>query len=163
MIVGWTGHRPELFRDPTAAQASVEAAAREQVAGVAGVRAERFLVGGQRGVDTWAALAAIRLGVPFVLILPLEPAAFSEGWSPEDRSILDETLARAQQTRIAGGYAERNRLLAAGADLLNAVWTGLRGGGTAETIGLARAAGTPVREIRLERAPTADAYRGRGL
>ena len=160
MIAGWTGHRPDLFRDPLAARASVDAVAAELVTREG---AERFLVGGQRGVDTWAALAAIGLGIPYTLILPLHPPAFAEGWSPADRELLEQAIARAADMRVASGYTERNRQLVSGADLLIAVWTGLGGGGTAETMALARAAGTPLREIVLEPVPTDDRLQGRGI
>ncbi len=162
MIVGWTGHRPELFRDPAAARARVDEAARELV-DREGLHRVRFFVGGQRGVDTWAALAAITLGVPFVLILPLPPATFAAGWTEEDRLILDQTIARAAEVRIAGGYTERNLQIGTGVELLVAVWAGVRGGGTAETIALAQAAGTPIREILLDPAQSAGAAQGRGI
>lgn len=160
MIVGWTGHRPEVFRDATIARARLEAAARELVAGG---EVEQFLVGGQRGVDAWAAQAAIGLGVPMLLILPIEADAFAAGWSPAERAVLDQTIACAVEVRLAADYTERNRQLATGADLLIAVWAAVRGGGTAETIVLARAAGTPVREIRLEATAGAESMRGRGI
>src|SRR5215467_2850456 len=86
--VAFTGHRPELFADPSAAQHAVDTAARELSSG-------HFLVGGQRGVDTWAAGAAITLGVPFTLILPLPVESFVENWSTDDRRALDRTLAKA--------------------------------------------------------------------
>jgi hypothetical protein len=163
--VAWTGHRPELFLDPAAARAAVVAVARDLVEHEA---AEHFLVGGQRGVDTWAALAAIDLAVPFTLILPLAVAEFADGWAPADRDVLDLTVARASHLRTIGGdpslaFTERNRRLATDAGLLVAVWTGSRGGGTAETIALARAAATRVREIRLPASPTAASARGRGI
>jgi hypothetical protein len=159
VIVGWTGHRPELFLKQERARAAVESAAREIV--TAG--ADRFIVGGQRGVDTWAALAALQLAVPFCLVLPFSRDEFADKWSPEDRAILDETIARAADVRIADGYSERNREVARAGDLLIAVWTGTRGGGTAETIGFARGFGTPVREIVLEAAPDAASAQGRGI
>jgi hypothetical protein len=164
-IVAWTGHRPDLFRDPAAARAAVEATAhdlvtREDVA--------RFLVGGQRGVDTWAAQAATALGVPFMLVLPLDVNEFTHDWASADRQLLDGLLAEANEVRVVGGepaaaYTERNRRLATQADLLVAVWTQLGGGGTAETITLARAAGTPVREIVLQMAQIAHSPHSRGI
>lgn len=165
MIVGWTGHRPDLFQDPAAARALVNATAQDLVSHA---RADRFLVGGQRGVDTWVAQAAIALGVPFTLILPLEVAAFTSDWSVDDRATLESIQTKADEVRIVGGdpeaaYTERNRQLACGADLLVAVWTRLQGGGTAETIALARAAGTAVREIVLPVSQTAHSPHGRGL
>jgi hypothetical protein len=164
-VVAWTGHRPELFLDPAAARAAVDAAARDLVEQRG---AEHFLVGGQRGVDTWAALAAIALAVPFTLILPVPVADFADGWAQADRAVLDLTAARASHLRMVGGdpplaFTERNRRLATDASLLVAVWTGIRGGGTAETIALARAAATRVREIRLPASPTAASARGRGI
>jgi hypothetical protein len=160
MIVAWTGHRPDLFRDPLAARAAVDATARDMVEHQ---RAERFVVGGQRGVDTWAALAAIALGIPFTLILPIDASQFTSEWALHDRALLELTMAQAAEVRVADGYTERNRQVAASADLLVAVWTRVGRGGTAETIGLARAAGTPLREVVLDPAPTARAAQGRGV
>jgi predicted Rossmann fold nucleotide-binding protein DprA/Smf involved in DNA uptake len=163
--VAWTGHRPELFRDPVAARDTVQAIARE-LSRDEGVG--RFLVGGQRGVDTWAALSAITLSVPFVVILPLDVAEFTADWSADDRSVLEATLAAASDVRVVGGdpaqaFTERNRLLATLANLLVAVWTGTRGGGTAETIAFARAAGVAVHEVVLEPSPSAGSAKGRGI
>ena len=157
--VAWTGHRPDLFRDPEEARRVVISEAGE----VAGNGATRFLVGGQRGVDTWAALAAIDLPVPFTLVLPLTLEEFTRDWSPADRVVLERTLEAALEVRVVGGYTERNRQLATGADLLVAVWTRVAGGGTAETVAFARAAGTPLCEIVLEPSPTARHAGGRGV
>jgi hypothetical protein len=159
MIVAWTGHRPDLFRTPDAARGAVYSAARELVA----EGATHFLVGGQRGVDTWAALAAIALAVPFTVVLPLDVDAFTRAWTPADRTVLEaHVLAYAQQVRIAGGYTERNRVLATQPDLLVAVWAGVPGGGTAETLDLAHQAGTTVREIKLDPSPNASSATGSG-
>jgi len=114
-------------------------------------------------VDTWAALAAISLGLPFALILPCPPERFRADWSAEDRATLDHTLRHAISVEVAHGYTERNRRLAVSAGLLVAVWTGTRGGGTEETIGFARGAGVPVHEIRLRPANGAELLRGRGI
>jgi hypothetical protein len=158
VIVAWTGHRPDIFADPPAARATVLALARELQP-----QAERFVVGGQRGVDTWAAEAAISLGLPFELILPLEPGPFAEGWSADDQRMLSHLLERAVTVQVAGTFSGRNERLAVAADLLVAVWTGLQGGGTAETLALARRVGTAIREARLAAAPGAAFASGRGL
>lgn len=164
--IAWTGHRPDLFADPAAARARLEQAARDLVARD---QAKSFLVGGQRGVDTWAALAALDLGLPFTLILPVEPALFAdEQWTSADRAQLDALVANAARVTILGGelataYSRRNHLLAAGADLLVAVWTGTPGGGTTETIDFARALGTATREIILEPSPRARCAGGHGV
>jgi hypothetical protein len=159
MIVAWTGHRPDLFRDPDVARARVESTARN----LAEQGATRFLVGGQRGVDTWAAQAATALGIPFRLVLPFEVDTFTADWSVEDRGSLIATLAHAESVAVAGGYTERNAVLAQDADLLVAVWTRATGGGTAETIAQARRAGTEVHEILLEPSAAAGAATGRGI
>jgi predicted Rossmann fold nucleotide-binding protein DprA/Smf involved in DNA uptake len=162
-IVAWTGHRPELFRDPVAAHFAVEEIAADLVRRDA---ARRFLVGGQRGVDTWAALSAIALGVPSVVILPLGVAEFTAQWPAEDRSVLETTLAAAIEIHIIGttaGYTERNRFLATHADLLVAVWAGITHGGTFETITFAREAGVVVREVLLDPSPEAGSAQGRGI
>ena len=141
MLVAWTGHRPDLFAHPAAAQAAVTTLADEFARRESTLS---FVVGGQRGVDTWAARAAIARGVAFTLILPLEVAQFARDWPAADRHALDLILAAAGEVRVVGGaperaFTERNRLLVAEADLLVAVWTGVSGGGTAETIAFARA------------------------
>ena len=162
MIVAWTGHRPDLFRHPESAQRAVQHAADDVVQ----QGAQAFLVGGQRGVDTWAALAAIDRDVPFTLILPLALGAldeFTRDWPLADRVVLERTLSRAREVRCAAGYSQRNRQLASGAGVLMAVWTRTTGGGTAETIAFAREAGTQIREIVLEPAPDAESARGRGV
>ncbi len=163
--VAWTGHRPELFRDANRAQetvTSIASALREQYDELS------FLLGGQRGVDTWAALAAQRLQVPFEIVLPLPAARFAEDWTAEERATLEATVAAATRLRVVGGgatsaYSARNRVLADEADLLVAVWTGRGGGGTAETIRLAREAGVQMREIRLDPSPSAKRASGRGV
>jgi YspA SLOG family len=165
VIVSWTGHRPDLFADPSGAQAAVVEAARELHARG---RVERFLVGGQRGVDTWAAQAAQQLDVPFTLILPLEPRTFAADWSSDDRVVLETLTQAADRLRVVGGeqaaaFTERNRLLATSGDLLIAVWTGRGGGGTAETVAFARQVGTRVREIRLPASAAAASAVGRGI
>ncbi|MDQ6672588.1 MAG: DUF1273 domain-containing protein [Chloroflexota bacterium] len=165
MIVAWTGHRPDLFNDPVVAEKAVTTLARDVVGREAAVR---FLLGGQRGVDTWAAGAAIVLDVPFTLILPFEPAEFARDWSADDRRALARTLTRASDVRLVGGdrnaaFTERNRLLVAEADLLVAVWTGVTGGGTAETMAFATSNRTPVREVLLTPSSRADLASGRGV
>jgi hypothetical protein len=160
MIIAWTGHRPDLFQDPAAARAVVESTAREYAV----FPRPRFLVGGQRGVDTWAALAAMASDIPFEVVLPFAVPAFTRDWvEASDRWVLHETLAHAAAVRIAGGYTQRNQIVAQAAELLIVVWTQTAGGGTAETLALARAAGTPIREYVLAASATASSAKGRGI
>jgi hypothetical protein len=160
MIVAWTGHRPDLFRECGRVQATVSDTLRALVhAG----DIEQFLVGGQRGVDTWAAQAAIEAGAPFTLGLPCDVPEFTADWPPADRQLLEQHAALASAVHIADGYTARNRWLAASANLLIAVWTGRAGGGTAETVAFARELGTPIRDIRVAGAATAGPVTGRGI
>lgn len=165
MIVAWTGHRPDLFEDVYLACAAVNDQARNVVRTG---RVQRFLVGGQRGVDTWAAQAAIELEVPFTLILPLPIEEFTADWPREDRQLLRQHADQADRLKVVGGmpelaFRERNRLLAASADLLVAVWTGRGGGGTAETVAFAQRLGTRVHEVRLNASATSASASGRGI
>src|SRR5689334_1558749 len=113
MRLALTGHRPDLFADPEAARQAVDDAARDMLKQRP---LERFLVGGQRGVDSWAARAAIDLAVPFSLYLPLSIEEFTVDWTEADRAVLRDHVRRATDVRIAGGYRERNRLLASEGD-----------------------------------------------
>ena len=164
MRVAWTGHRPDLYLSPEAAREAVEGTARELLEAFS---IEHFLVGGQRGVDTWAAATAHTLAVPFRVLLPLSVPEFTHHWAPDDRATLERTLGWASEVRIVGeeaahAYTERNRLLATSADLLVAVWTRHAGGGTAETLAFAHTAGTPVREVVLDPSGSASSAQGRG-
>ncbi|HLH25378.1 MAG TPA: hypothetical protein VK066_22905 [Chloroflexota bacterium] len=153
--VAWTGHRPELFAAPDAVAAAIIARSRELQAAHGAALA--FHCGGQRGVDTWAALAAERLGIPLHLYLPLPLSRFAADWPAQDRALLEQSWAYASEQVVsdphgllgAEAYRRRNRLLAARCDLLIAVWTGLGGGGTAETIAFAHDLGRPVEEHRF--------------
>jgi hypothetical protein len=160
MRIGWTGHRADLFADPAVAQSRLILVATELVhAG-----AQAFITGGQRGVDTWAAFAARDLAVPFTLVLPFPMDDFTaEGWSAHDRDVLENLVRAAADVQIADGYADRNRRIATGVDLLVAIWTGTRGGGTAETLQFARDARTPIREVLLPPNPHAASAQGRGI
>jgi hypothetical protein len=161
MIVAWTGHRPDLFREPEAARSAVGDAT--QALTLESLDCVSFLVGGQRGVDTWAMQSAIDYTIPFRVILPFDASQFTRDWLGADRFLLASLLRRAAAVEIAGGYSQRNRALITRAHVLIAVWTGTCGGGTSETIDLARQAGTPVREILLEASPRAGTATGRGI
>ena len=161
MIVGWTGHRPDLFVDAGAARQALATVARRLVEHES---ARHFVVGGQRGVDSWAALEAVTLCVSYSVILPNPIDEFVDAsWTPSDRATLEQLLTRASDVQVADGFADRNRRVATLVDLLVVVWTGTGGGGTEETLTFARAAGTPVRELRLEPAASARTVFGRGI
>jgi predicted Rossmann-fold nucleotide-binding protein len=158
MRVGWTGHRPDLFAQPDRVRSSLESIARDLVEREG---AKGFVTGGQRGVDTWAADAALSLGVRLTLLLPL--GLVDESWTEADVRALERLRAVAREVRTVDSFSRRNRLVAESVDLLVAVWTGTRGGGTEETIGFARTAGTPVREHHFDGSTLTQPPIGRGL
>jgi len=163
--IAWTGHRPDVFADPGTAEQLVMRAARE----VINQGATEFMVEGQRGVDLWAGEAALAVGLPIQVILPTPPSYFSRSWERQDAHRLESLLDQATEVTIvdpdvtlgALAYDRRNELLVSNAQLLIAVWTGLRAGGTFYTICAADASGVPIRELRLNPAP--DPSPGRGL
>jgi hypothetical protein len=122
--------------------------------------ASGFICGGQRGVDLWAAEAGLALGIPVRLVLPRPPAVFCDGWTTIDRRRLEAAAAAAASHQIvdpenvlgALAYDLRNERIAARADRLVAVWTGIRRGGTFHTLCAARQQGRPVEEVKLEAA-----------
>jgi hypothetical protein len=165
MIVGWTGHRPELFRDATAARQLLE----ERAALLLGESAElEFVVGGQRGVDHWAAQFAVREAIPFALILPIAVPSFARSWLTDDLAVLEWLMSRAQSVEIVDQHAHlgalafdrRNELIAQRCNLLQVVWTGLRQGGTFYTVCAAQQRRVPIDLVELERSSASISGRG---
>jgi len=166
VVIGWTGHRPELFADPEMARLVLLAAAAEALR--LWPSAE-FVCGGQRGVDMWAADAARDI-TRFHLVLPASLESFTADWSEADRANLKGLASIAASVAVthssvqAGplAYDLRNEAVARRSDLLVAGWTGLRKGGTFFTIADARQLGRPVLERVLRANPTAE-LSGRGV
>ena len=165
LIVGWTGHRPELFRDPQQAQAALE----RRAAGLVRESVDlHFVMGGQRGVDLWAGRFASAEGIPFDLILPVSASVFVSGWPEEDRRLLDRLVSRAERTEVVDWEAQqgplafdrRNERVAARCERLEVVWTGLRSGGTFYTLCAAWERGIPVGLIDLDRSDIEPVGRG---
>jgi DNA recombination-mediator protein A len=165
--VGFTGHRPELFADADRARAAVHDELSELHAEAPG--SLTVIAGGQRGVDTWAALAAVALEIPFVLVLPAPVEELTRDWPIEDVRVLADLRRAALREELidaraaCDAYMRRNARIAELAHVLIAVWTGVEGGGTAETLAFARQRNTSVREVRLPAAPDAASARGRGI
>ncbi len=135
------------------AEAAVERIAAHKV--VPGVE---FVCGGQRGVDQWAAEAARKHGVPFHLVLPTDLAPFSRDWLPVHRAALAKLMTLAASVESIDSrdelgslaYDLRNEAVVRRADALVVVWTGLRWGGTFQTLCAARARGVHLDEVTLE-------------
>jgi hypothetical protein len=167
MIVGWTGHRPDVFEDSELARRRVF---EEAQAVLQQWPDAEMLVGGQRGVDLWAAEAACRLGAPYRLVLPADVETFTADWMPEDRRALEAAVAAARAVDIVachtGGlplsYDRRNERVALGSDLVMAIWTGLRRGGTFYTVCAAQSFGRAVQSIVLP-AAGGNVLPGRGV
>ena len=153
MLIAWSGHRPDVFRDPRAAEATVTRLVSEKAA--AGVE---VICGGQRGVDHWAVRAAIDVRISFHLVLPSEVPRFARDWSPHDRVALEGFAARATSIAVIDpaeelgplAYDLRNEAIVRRADALVVVRTSVRRGGTFQTVSAARAKGIPVEELVLE-------------
>lgn len=166
-VMAWSGHRPEVFRDPARARSVVERLARDHVSRDVH---PTFVTGGQRGVDQWAASAGLALGVAIHLVLPIPPVAFTRGWNPSDRQCLEQLLASAASVAVIDpaerygwlAYDLRNEALVRRAERLIVVWTGLRRGGTFYTLCAAQASGLEVDSETLEPADAFD-LRDRGL
>jgi hypothetical protein len=130
-----------------------------------------FRCGGQRGVDLWATDAGLALGARVSLILPLRVDRFTAEWPEADRGHLLEACNRAASVRIIepGGFTSalafdlRNERLVEHADLLVAVWTGIRRGGTFYTMCAARVRRVSAHEVILAPSSAADQPRGRGV
>jgi hypothetical protein len=154
VIVGWTGHRPDLFVDALEARRRVEVAVDGLLSRYGSCE---FVCGGQRGVDHWAAEVAIDRRIPFHLLLPQPPAAFTRGWRQEDRIRLGELVTAATSVETidptgelgALAYDLRSEALVRRSDVLAAVWGGVRQGGTFLTLCAARSRGLVVEEARL--------------
>lgn len=167
VIVGWTGHRPDLFTDAVEARHHVDVAA-DSLLGRYG--SCEFVCGGQRGVDQWAAQAAIDRRTPFHLLLPQPLAAFTRGWRHEDRSYLGELILAAASVETIDpteelgplAYDLRSEALVRRSDVLLAVWGGAQQGGTFLTLCAARCRGLMVEDIRLPTRTDA-VLRGRGV
>jgi len=164
--IAWTGHRPAVFHNPRSVADCVARLARQAINQQA---APEFICGGQRGVDTWASIEAVRASVPFRLILPSHPSVFAAVWSRDDRAVLDQLLSRATSADIIDrdgtlgslAFDLRNEALVRNASVLVAVWCEIRRGGTFGTICAGRAGGVRIEEHHF--APALSILSGRGL
>lgn len=146
--VAVTGHRPGHLRDHgidavLAGGRMVDAAL--AAAGRRGVALE-IRAGGALGIDRAVADAALAWrasGAPvrLVVAIPFPPEIMGAKWPPTEQARLEAELAAADEVvgplspdYAVWAYAERNRALLDGADVLLACWTGDITGGTADAI-----------------------------
>lgn len=167
VIAGWTGHRPDFFADTLRARRSVDAAADSLLSRFGSCE---FVCGGQRGVDQWAAQAAMHRRIPFHILLPHPLALFTQTWVPEERARLIDLMDAAGSVETidpdgelgALAYDLRSEAMVRRCQIVSAVWVGLRRGGTFLTICAARSRGLLVEETCLAARIGVD-VRGRGV
>jgi hypothetical protein len=100
----------------------------------------------------------------------MPPVGFAKGWSATDRDALEAAMAHALDVRVMDergalgplAYDRRNEIVARESDLLVAVWTGLRQGGTFYTLCAAQAFGTEIDSVVLPSA-AGISWVGRGV
>ena len=129
--IAFTGHRPQKLRYPTLVKEQIHRVLKSEQ------QAHQHLLvisGGALGVDQYAAEASLKLGIPFILILPFPPAIMCAKWPLHARNHLQELIQAAVKTYITqqefsfSGYQARNEAMVDHCDKLCAVWDGSSGG-----------------------------------
>jgi len=145
--IAFTGHRPKDLEGATYMQF------RDALDALGtSVRTDlRFVVGGALGVDHWAALYARDHSIPYTIILPFPPEVMGKFWGEADRRALLSDIDHSEELQIVNhivydvrGYNKRNEWMVNMAQVVFAVWTGKRTGGTANCIRYAKEQGVPV-------------------
>lgn len=138
MIVAFTGHRPEgLGEDLAGAWIAIKEYLME-------ARPERVISGMAQGVDTFAFDVAIELNIPVIAAVPW--VGFGSNWPIEHRDQYLKRLERAALVEVTsdvtvynpGVYYKRDMWMVDHSDLLIGVWSGVREGGTWNTLEYAR-------------------------
>lgn len=135
-VLAFTGHRPDKVQQ-------FEQNIREDILASMMLMQPAAVVSGMaQGVDTWAAEAALVLGVPLVAAIPFKGQ--EKLWPASARKLYEAILARAERTFVVceGGYhatkmQARNEWMVDHCDLLLAYWNG-SAGGTANCVRHAR-------------------------
>jgi predicted Rossmann fold nucleotide-binding protein DprA/Smf involved in DNA uptake len=152
-VIAFTGHRPKDLPPEISYQ---------QFAGRMDALLPRLelsdplivVAGGALGVDTWAAEWAISRKIELHLVLPFTPEVMGKWWGPMDRARLNAHMGMAIHTRIlhegaydVAFYQRRNEAMVNLADVVVAVWSGKRGGGTWNCITYAHKQGKSIVNI----------------
>lgn len=148
MIIAFTGHRPDKIGgyklpNPTYIHIcqQIDKALRE-------FNPSKVIVGGALGIDSWAAMIAYKLKIPYLLAIPFEGQELK--WPEESQKTyrLLRKLASEEVIVSPGGYAidkmqVRNKFMCDSCDKLIAIWNGTRGG-TANCINYAKSIGRDI-------------------
>lgn len=147
----FTGHRPNKlpwrYDETDSRCVALKEIMAEQIAMLVGAGVTEYYSGGADGVDCWAALIVLALReknptLKLHCILPHEGQA--DRWSDSAREQYRSILERADSVNYVsrqyydGCMIDRNHRLVESADLLLAVYNGVRRSGTGATVNYAR-------------------------
>lgn len=152
-VLAVTGHRPQkLGHGDTllALRRGISERIRHELVRLA---PRHIITGMALGVDQWAALVALELGIPFIAAVPF--VGQDSKWKRYERDAYHKLLRQAQRVFIVspGDYSHekmsrRNRFMVNGCDVLLAVWNGRAEGGTYNCVTYARKVKRPI--IRVD-------------
>ena len=94
---------------------------------------DKVIVGGAQGVDSWAAMIAYKLKIPYLLAIPFEGQELAWPEASQKTYRLQRKLATEEVIVSKGGYAAykmqvRNCFMVDKCDKLIAIWDGSKGG-----------------------------------
>ncbi len=105
-----------------------------------------WITGGAVGLDTVAALYAMRHAIRLWLVLPFPPHVMSKYWNADQKSALRNTWEYAEKTTVLAPsydvsiYQRRNERMVDLSDIVAAFWDGSRGG-TGNCVGYVQSVG----------------------
>jgi O-acetyl-ADP-ribose deacetylase (regulator of RNase III)/uncharacterized phage-like protein YoqJ len=111
-----------------------------------------WITGGAVGLDTEAALYAMRHSIRLWLIIPFPPHVMSKYWTTDQRRCLQDCWGYAEKTSVLAPtydvsiYQRRNERMVDLSDMVAAFWDGSRGG-TANCIGYAQSIGKKMVQV----------------
>lgn len=160
MILAFTGHRPDKLGGYSEANPLRVKIGYEIMKHLYATKPTEAISGMALGVDQWAAISCIVLGIPFTAAIPFAGQELT--WPPASRDQYDYLIKKAARVEIvsSGGYAaskmqRRNEWMVDRCDRLLAVYDG-SAGGTANCIGYALAKKKLITYIRISRGAVVD-------
>lgn len=133
MIVSFTGHRPTKIGGYDILNPIYEACHNSIMKALNDLNPTQAISGMALGVDTWAALCCVELGIPFIAAIPFEGQ--EKRWPDRSQRLYNVLLKEAFKKEYIcdPGYAfwkmqKRNEWMVDNSDLVIAVWDGSSGG-----------------------------------